>query len=263
MKMHGPRMAIDERNRTVLVFALMAISMSGFEWLRFLLTPAADEGWISRFATIAFSSVVAALFCHLILRFQQTNHGSGHERTSDRLADEQLRYLITHDALTGLFNRAHLESELARYQSSDHYPISILMADIDDLKQTNDTHGHHCGDILLQEAAAALSHIAAGDGLAARVGGDEFVVVLPQSDIIAGELAIERIRKELACLNAANKAPSLSLSVGVATAFKGDCLADLLRAADRRMYEDKRRRKSGTIHPSACLASYSQTIAAS
>ncbi len=165
-----------------------------------------------------------------------------HDVTARRQAEAQLRYLGTHDALTGLYNRAFFESEMTRLEQGREYPISIVVADIDNLKITNDLLGHPAGDELLKQVASVFRSAFRGSDIIARLGGDEFAVLLPGADSFSAGQILTRVKRMIADANARHAAPGLQLSLGVATADKGN-LNTPFREADERMYTDKRMRK--------------------
>jgi diguanylate cyclase (GGDEF)-like protein len=158
-------------------------------------------------------------------------------------AEEQVRYLSMHDTLTGLYNRTYFTEEMARLERGRSFPVSILLADLDDLKKVNDTRGHAAGDLILQEAALILQKGVRSDDVVARIGGDEFVVILPETDVNDAARVLERIRAVEADYNAGSVEFSIAMSVGMATAHENGPLEQTLRLADQRMYEDKAARK--------------------
>lgn len=160
---------------------------------------------------------------------------------SDRKQMEaQLQYTSTHDALTGIYNRTFFEAEMRRIEKSREYPVSILMADVDDLKKTNDSLGHPAGDDLLKRATAVLVSAFRAEDVIARIGGDEFAVLLPHTDATAAAEALARVKKNLQTVNANAPHPvPLSFSLGIATGEKGTPLSQVMKEADRRMYENK------------------------
>ena len=159
--------------------------------------------------------------------------------TERRQAEEHLRYISSHDVLTGLYNRFYFEEELARLERGRGYPVSIISVDVNGLKQINDRRGHAAGDELLQKTAQVLRLAFRNEDMIARIGGDEFVVVLPAADAAAVEKALLRIRGQLQTYNQVSPDPLVSLSLGAATGDRGRALGDVLREADRAMYRDK------------------------
>ena len=94
-------------------------------------------------------------------------------------AQEELKYLSIHDTLTGLYNRNFFMAEIERLERGRAFPISIVMADADHLKETNDRQGHPAGDALLKRIAQTLTIAFRAEDVIARIGGDEFAVLLP------------------------------------------------------------------------------------
>jgi diguanylate cyclase (GGDEF)-like protein/PAS domain S-box-containing protein len=160
--------------------------------------------------------------------------------TERKTTEEQLVFLSTHDSLTGLYSRSYFETEMARLQVSRMYPVSILMADADNLKETNDKLGHAAGDKLIIRAAQVLRMTFRPEDVVARIGGDEFAVLIPHTDHeTAGHLA-DRLLNVIRTENGANPdSAELVLSIGIATAEPGDLLVDVLKEADKKMYANK------------------------
>ena len=150
--------------------------------------------------------------------------------------------LATHDALTGLYNRAYLDTECERLDRGRAHPIGVLVADADGLKRVNDLLGHHAGDALLCRSAAVLASSFRGDDVIARAGGDEFVVLLPGHDAAAVLRARERL--DAAVRVHAVRSP-ISISVGDALCVAGEPVRDALRRADQAMLVQKHRRRAG------------------
>jgi len=158
--------------------------------------------------------------------------------TERKQTEEKLRFMSSHDILTGLYNRFYFEQELVKLERGRHFPLSIVMADLDDLKVINDTLGHEAGDLQLKQAALLLRDAFRGEDVVARIGGDEFAVLLPDTDEEAVGEVLARIRESQALWNDSHETP-IKLSLGIATA-KNTCeVLEALKTADHRMYQDK------------------------
>jgi diguanylate cyclase (GGDEF)-like protein len=152
------------------------------------------------------------------------------------------------DPLTGLGNRSAWEeliaSEGARLERY-HRPVSIVSADVDGLKATNDRLGHAAGDRLIRAGADALRSQARGGDVVARTGGDEFLVLLHEADAAGAQRYVRRVRAAMARARQQPELGSLSVSIGSATRREGDRLEDVIARADRAMYAAKRRGVKG------------------
>jgi diguanylate cyclase (GGDEF)-like protein/PAS domain S-box-containing protein len=160
--------------------------------------------------------------------------------TDRKQAEEQLKFLSLHDPLTGLYNRAYFEEEMRRLESGRNHPVSIIVCDVDGLKLVNDTLGHQRGDDLLVAAADAIRESFREGDMIARIGGDEFAILLPNSDRNVVESACDRIRAAVEKYNAANPDLPLSMSLGSATSAAASVSpGDLFKEADNNMYREK------------------------
>jgi two-component system, cell cycle response regulator len=159
-------------------------------------------------------------------------------------ARTELEHRSTHDALTGLFNRAFFDAEVRRLTRGRTFPISFLAVDLDGLKRVNDTMGHAAGDHLIVRAATVLLSTFRAEDVVARLGGDEFTVLLPAVDATTGEKVLCRLAQRVEAANQDPGEPSVSMSVGLATASTGAAVPAALKLADERMYADKDARKA-------------------
>lgn len=157
------------------------------------------------------------------------------EITDRKRMEEELRHLSTHDLLTGLFNRNFFEVELDRIEKSRNFPVTILLLDVDGLKITNDRLGHSAGDALLRQVATILRQVFRPSDIIARIGGDEFAVLLPDTDAAVAKSLIERLRHQFAI----QPAPPVSVSMGTATGEENSPLSEVMRTADDLMYKEK------------------------
>ena len=157
--------------------------------------------------------------------------------TNARLEDLSLR-----DPLTGLFNRRHLfsrlEHELARARRG--HPFGVVMLDLDGFKRVNDLQGHLRGDLLLKEIASALGASTRVIDVAARYGGDEFMVVVPDADRAQASVVAERIASAVRDVGMKFDAQRpVTASLGVAVALPDDSVASVIRRADESAYRAK------------------------
>jgi len=156
---------------------------------------------------------------------------------------EKVQKLALTDTLTGAYNRAHFEAELGRMEPGSDYPVSVIVADLDDMKLTNDRLGHVAGDELLKRCVVLLQSAFRARDILARIGGDEFAVLLPKTDAAIAVQIVSRVNARLANHN--DQCPDLPvhLSLGTATAEQGAIMQAFI-LADQRMYEDKALHKS-------------------
>jgi diguanylate cyclase (GGDEF)-like protein len=159
--------------------------------------------------------------------------------TERRKNEVKLTYLSTHDALTGLYNRTYFDGEISRIESARQYPISIVMADVDDLKDVNDRQGHAAGDEMLKQAAKALLASFRSEDIVSRIGGDEFAIIMPATSAATAQKTIQRIKDNILKSNADPASQFLRLSLGTSTLEQTGSLEETLKQADVNMYLDK------------------------
>ena len=175
--------------------------------------------------------------------------------TERRKAAEQLRYLSLHDQLTGLHNRHFFEQELERLDRIKATRVGMLFCDVDGLKLLNDTFGHNAGDQLLVAVAKVLKSVCTPDQLLARVGGDEFAVLLFNTNLAELQELAAAIREGSKNVsNAGWKHMPLSVSIGFASSL-GEHIPsrELFKVADDNMYREKLHR-SGSVRSAAVQA---------
>ncbi len=165
--------------------------------------------------------------------------------TDQARREQELLHLSTHDALTGANNRAFFENELRRLRLARRYPVSLIITDVDGLKAINDQHGHPAGDDILRQAVDILRRACRSDDVVARIGGDEFCVLLKHADAQAAEHVIDRIISLENLFNIRQPGPDLSLSIGFAVATNPAEMDTLFQRADSVMYAARFRKRSG------------------
>jgi len=161
--------------------------------------------------------------------------------TARKKAESYLEYLGKHDVLTQLRNRAYYMEELNRLARKGPWPVAILAMDMNGLKEANDDHGHGAGDAMLRRVGEVLAKAVDAPACAARVGGDEFMVLLPATDE-RGALAVqERILSLLELNNQFYPGQAVSLSMGIACCQEGESIEAAVHRADQAMYAEKAR----------------------
>ena len=171
------------------------------------------------------------------------------KRYTERLRDNvqmSIEMAIT-DALTGLHNRRYMETHIARSSSRPcraAKPLTVLVLDIDYFKSINDTYGHDAGDEVLREFALRIRKSIRGIDLACRYGGEEFVVVMPETDLAVATMVAERLRRRIAGepfpIQQGARSIEVTISVGIAGARRRDDAASVLKRADQALYRAKR-----------------------
>ncbi len=170
-------------------------------------------------------------------------------RTTMRLLGATRRQALT-DGLTGLYNRHHLERELravAALAQRGGYEFSVVAMDLDGLKALNDGRGHAVGDLALQLSARALEESIRPYDIAVRAGGDEFVVILPQTDGATATVVASRVLARIRERAGALAPPGIDASLGVATWHRGMSADAVIALADARLYEAKQLGKGRVV----------------
>ena len=157
-------------------------------------------------------------------------------------ANETINELMRTDPLTGLANRRHLNEQLAQLISlglRHHDSFSLIMADIDKFKSVNDTWGHDQGDLVLKEFAAIMKKQCRQEDLPARFGGEEFLILLPRTDLKQATIIAERIRIHLESALPLGAEWPVTASFGIARFAEQDDQDSLLKKADLALYQAK------------------------
>ena len=164
--------------------------------------------------------------------------GTQRDITERREKLKEIEYLSFHDYLTGLYNRRYLEDAIARLDIERNLPFAIIVIDVNGLKRVNDTYGHEAGDQFIKTVADILKTSCRADDIIARTGGDEFVIILPNTSAAQAE-SIKKNINDLAS-KAALTSGTLSLAVGYAVKTIADSdIKEVMKEADNKMYQDK------------------------
>ncbi|MCC6418533.1 MAG: diguanylate cyclase [Gemmataceae bacterium] len=172
------------------------------------------------------------------------------------VANRMLQQAALTDPLTGLFNRRYALDRLGQEwvrSSADGAPLACLMIDIDHFKKVNDVHGHDVGDVVLRQTAELMRDTVRNTDVVCRLGGEEFLVICPDSDLAAAQICAERVRTAVAqtVARAAGFQRPVTVSIGTAVRdVRMDKVIDLIKAADEAVYQAKRAGRNRT-HPLA------------
>jgi two-component system cell cycle response regulator len=183
------------------------------------------------------------------------------KRYADRLRDNvqsSIEMAIT-DGLTGLHNRRYMETHLGtlvEQATQRGKPLSLLMLDIDYFKSVNDTHGHDAGDDVLREFALRIRRSVRNIDLACRLGGEEFVIVMPETDMTVAAMVAERLRRRIAGepfpVQQGTKLLNVTLSIGIAALTSAvDTPTTILKRADQALYRAKRDGRNRVVSDAA------------
>jgi diguanylate cyclase (GGDEF)-like protein len=239
---------IEKRDWWVWGYSIFVILLLTFAVISFILPnlgERVDKGFKIKASDAIFGLVALVVIFNLYVIYQQTLI----KRLRRQLAEKQghselLRTLAMIDPLTGLYNRRFAEERLAaevlRSQRRGH-PLTVLTLDLNNFKEINDTHGHPAGDLVLQEFAAHLNEVIRGSDLAVRLGGDEFLVVLPectlqQLDLVLGRLGSMEVDWH-------GQMIPVTFSAGWKQYEMGERPEEMIARADQVLYDRKRASK--------------------
>jgi diguanylate cyclase (GGDEF)-like protein len=220
------------RGLSVLIVQFV-FAFAGFGYLR-LGAPLTVADFI-----VAFVLMTAGIFVLVVARLSLTT-------TKDFVRIAMLERDALHDPLTGVFNRRYLDikldEEIARARRSGE-PLSALIIDLDHFKKINDSHGHPTGDLVLRHVCAVIVRQLRATDTVIRYGGEEFVVIVPASDVVAasqlGARVLRRLAEEPVVLPGGGSLP-VTASIGASTLLAEDSAHQLLHRADAALYSAKR-----------------------
>ena len=173
--------------------------------------------------------------------------GVARDITQYKQMEEKLKKMSFYDFLTGLYSRNFFDEEMARIADGRYSPMGMVICDLDGLKFVNDTMGHKAGDKMLINSAQILRKNFRSSDIIARIGGDEFAILLPQTPRAVVEQILDRVRRSVEDYNSNQPEIPLSFSMGHALNEEGTTDMNLLlRQADKQMYQEKIQRKGST-----------------
>lgn len=154
----------------------------------------------------------------------------------------EARDIASHDPLTGVLNRRGLQEVFAREKARarrNQQPLAIALIDLDDFKCINDRHGHALGDAALIHLTRVIVQTLRPTDVCSRLGGEEFVLIMPGSELASARKALARLQEALAAQAVPGTVVQLSFSAGVAAVAEGEALEEVLERADRGVYQAK------------------------
>lgn len=181
---------------------------------------------------------VEVMMTTILLNGKKVFHSLWRDISERKQMEHKLEYLSYHDQLTGLYNRRFFEEQLKLLDEERNYPLTIVMADVNGLKLINDSFGHAVGDELLKKVVEVMIKGCRTDDIVARLAGDEFVILLPKTDIYEAEQIVKRIK----ALASKEKVESVNLSISFGYETKNnkeEKIQDILKKAEDHMYKKK------------------------
>lgn len=181
---------------------------------------------------------VEVVLTSIILNGEKVFHALIRDMSERKAMVEKLEQMSYHDQLTGVYNRHYFEEELNRLNVRRNLPLTIMMGDVNGLKLVNDSFGHAFGDELLRKVAELIKKGCREDDIISRIGGDEFIVLFPQTSGIEAEEIEKRIQQMAAADNVGSL--DISISFGWATKFTEDeSIDEVLKKAEDYLYQKK------------------------
>jgi diguanylate cyclase (GGDEF)-like protein len=169
--------------------------------------------------------------------------GVVHDITEREQAENKMMHMGTHDSHTGIYNRTFFEAEMKRLQRGRQFPISIIIVNVGGLKNVSDLENHELRDKLIKRMAHLLFNSFRGDDIVARIGEDEFAILLPNVDDNTVDGIIKRIRVILLEININESEPALEFYIGAGTAKKRGRMNPVLKQAEAIAYLEKKKNK--------------------
>ncbi|WP_456276754.1 sensor domain-containing diguanylate cyclase [Bacillus sp. AK128] len=153
---------------------------------------------------------------------------------------QDLEYRISHDSLTGIYNRSYFDQRMERYNKELDTAVAVILCDLDELKQINDTLGHRTGDLLIKETAMLLDQFSNRETVVARIGGDEFAILLEKEGKDHAETLINDLRNTIDQYNKTSEAFQIKVSIGYSyNDHSIGNMSKLFVTADAKMYKEK------------------------
>ncbi len=157
--------------------------------------------------------------------------------TERRAVQDKLWFVSTHDGLTGLYNRAMFETEVNRLEKSRRYPVTVLMADVVGMRKINQEHGYEAGDERLRKLAELLRDAFRADDVVARLGADQFGVLLPNTSSVSCEAVQVRVQSRLENYNQQHPGAPLAITLSIVSAEHGESLRETVLLTEKRLAE--------------------------
>lgn len=174
-----------------------------------------------------------------------------HDITEQKKVEEQLRYLATTDGLTGLWNRRYFterfEQEVERARRYGQ-PLGLIVCDVDHFKRVNDTNGHAVGDKALQHITSIMKKSLRQVDVLGRIGGEEFAILLPNTNLIEAVQLAERLRKHVEKHPFCHGADQIQLTVSLGVTGHSGSVDEMLKLADDALYEAKAKGRNCTVY---------------